>query len=158
MAKQSAGILMYRTRKDIQEFLLVHPGGPFFAKKDEGHWTVPKGEILEDENPLDAALREFFEETGHQVSGTPVPLTPIFQKGGKKVWCWATEDELDASAIISNTFELQWPPKSGKIQTFPEVDKAAWFDLEQAKSKINERQLPFLEEVQRLKKASSNNH
>jgi predicted NUDIX family NTP pyrophosphohydrolase len=151
MAKRSAGILLYRIRTVFLEFLLVHPGGPFFLRKDEGYWTVPKGEIMTNEEPFEAAVREFFEETGHQVSGTSIPLSPVNQKGGKKVWCWAIEGNLDPSTVVSNTFELQWPPNSGKIKTFPEIDKAEWFNFEQAKVKINERQLAFLEELLRLK-------
>jgi predicted NUDIX family NTP pyrophosphohydrolase len=151
MIRQSAGILLYRTTPLGLEFFLVHPGGPFFIRKDEGHWTVPKGEIMENEDPLDAAIREFLEETGHQVSGDPIALSPILQKGGKKVWCWAMEDDLVPEQLVSNTFELEWPPKSGKLKSYPEIDRGEWFNFEQAKVKINERQIPFLEEVKALK-------
>ena len=150
MAKESAGILLYRSKNLTLEFLLVHPGGPFFTKKDAGHWTVPKGEIMENEDYLEAAVREFLEETGHQVSGDPVALNPILQKGGKKVWCWAIEDDLDPTQIVSNTFEILWPPKSGQLKSFPEIDKADWFNFDQAALKINERQIPFLEEVRKF--------
>jgi len=145
--KQSAGILLFRKRHNEQEFFLVHPGGPFFTKKDAGWWTIPKGEIAVGEDPLTAALREFEEETGHHPTGNFIPLQSITQKGGKQVLCWAVEGNLDPLAIISNTFELEWPPKSGKMNSFPEVDKGGWFNFEEAGRLINERQIALLEEM-----------
>jgi len=146
---QSAGILLFRQIQQI-EFFLVHPGGPFFAKKDAGWWTIPKGEILPGEDPLQAAIREFEEETGYKPSGDFTPLPSIVQKGGKQVLCWAVKGDLDAAHIQSNTFEIQWPPRSGKLKIFPEVDRAGWFQLADATKMINERQIPFLDEVIRL--------
>jgi predicted NUDIX family NTP pyrophosphohydrolase len=145
--KQSAGILLYRKSADDIEFFLIHPGGPFYRKKEEGWWSIPKGELLSDEDPLDAAIREFEEETGYKPSGTFTELAPIVQKGGKKVYCWANEGNIDAATIVSNTFEMEWPPKSGKYASFPEVDKAGWFNFNDAKLLINERQAAFLEEL-----------
>jgi predicted NUDIX family NTP pyrophosphohydrolase len=121
--KQSAGLLLYRMRNET-EFFLVHPGGPFFSRKNEGYWTIPKGEIMPGENPLDTAIREFKEETGFAVAGPFIELQSITQKGGKKVVCWACKGDFDESQIISNTFEIEWPYRSGKLATFPEVDKA----------------------------------
>jgi len=145
--KQSAGILLYRTTAGLHEFFLVHPGGPFFAKKNEGWWTVPKGELLPDETPLDAALREFEEETGYAPKSPYTALNPVIQKGGKKVLCWGAEGNLNASAITSNTFEIEWPPKSGRKTAYPEVDKAGWFSAEEAKRLINERQAVLIDEL-----------
>lgn len=147
MAKQSAGILLYRTNDHQLQIFLVHPGGPFYTNKDNGSWSVPKGEFLDEEDPLSAAKREFFEETGQAIEGTYIPLTPIKQKGGKKVYAWAIEGDIDPATIISNTFELEWPPKSGKIKIFPEIDKAAWFNVEEAKLKINAAQIGLIEEL-----------
>jgi len=147
MKKQSAGILLYRIKKQIIEFFLVHPGGPYFARKQQGYWTVPKGEFTTDEEPLTAAIREFSEETGVQLSGNFIALKPIVQKGGKKVYCWLLKETIDAAQIKSNTFEIVWPPKSGRIQVFPEIDQAGWFSIEQAKIMINEKQVPLLEEA-----------
>ena len=145
--KQSAGILLYRGKPETIDFLLVHPGGPFFAKKHEGWWTIPKGELLPDELPLDAAIREFIEETGYTVSGTFIELQPIVQKAGKKVFCWAAEGTIEPADIVSNTFEIEWPPKTGRKATYPEVDKAGWFALAEVKILINERQVALLEEL-----------
>lgn len=150
MAKQSAGILLYRKQASGLQVLLVHPGGPFFAKKDAGNWTIPKGEYPESEAPLDAAIREFEEETGYRPSGKFIPLKAIQQKGGKVVQCWAVSGELDPAGIVSNTFELEWPPRSGKKRSFPEVDKAAWFTLAEARQMMNERQTAFLDELETL--------
>lgn len=150
MSKQSAGILLYRRRGDGIEFLLVHPGGPFWAKKDEGAWSIPKGEHEPGEDALEAALREFEEEIGTRPAGDVVPLTPIRQKAGKVVAAWGLEGDVDATAIRSNTFTMEWPPRSGRTQTFPEIDRAAWFTLERARSRINAAQLPLLEELARM--------
>ncbi len=147
MPKPSAGILLFRKSGGEVEFFLVHPGGPFFAKKQHGWWTIPKGELMPDEDPLDAAQREFTEETGFTIEGTFIPLSSIQQKGGKTVLCWAVEGDLDATKVVSNTFEMQWPPKSGRMQIFPEIDQAGWLGCEEAKLLINERQAAFLDEV-----------
>jgi len=147
MGKISAGILLYKLENNQLLFFLVHPGGPFFRRKDEGWWTIPKGEPQENEEPFENALREFEEETGYRPSGDFIKLMPVTQKGGKKVECWAVKGDLDPETIVCNTFEMEWPPRSGKFQHFPEIDKAAWFDLEQAQVKINERQFALLEEL-----------
>lgn len=145
--KQSAGILLHRNSGPEIEFFLVHPGGPYFVKKHEGWWTIPKGELLQDEAPLDCAIREFQEETGYTPLGPFTALESIVQKGGKKVHCWSCKGDLDADTIQCNTFEIEWPPKSGKKQEFPEVDKAGWFSFEEAKILINERQVALLDEL-----------
>ena len=133
--KQSAGLMLYRRINSVIEFFLVHPGGPYWKNKDEGAWSIPKGEFDEDEDPLHAATREFFEETGISVSGDFVELKPVYQKGGKKVFSWALEKDIDVNNIASNAFEIEWPPRSGKIKNFPEVDKAGWFTIEEAKKR-----------------------
>jgi predicted NUDIX family NTP pyrophosphohydrolase len=148
--KQSAGILLYRRTQQITWFFLVHPGGPFFVNRQAGAWTIPKGEIIPPENPLDAAVREFAEETGIHLTGPFIPLRPVVQKGGKQVVCWAAEGDIDPEKLISNTFELEWPPHSGKRAVFPEIDKCGWFTLEEARPLINERQVPLLEELAAL--------
>ena len=148
-SKKSAGVLVYRVRNGDLEIFLVHPGGPFWAKKDDGAWSIPKGEIAEDEDPLKAAKREFFEETGFQIDGSFIALTPVKQAGGKWVYAWAVEGDCDAESIKSNTFSMEWPPRSGKRKEFPEVDRAAWFTIEQAKQKILKGQLSLLEELRR---------
>jgi predicted NUDIX family NTP pyrophosphohydrolase len=150
MAKLSAGILLYRRHGGVPEVFLVHPGGPFFAKKDLGSWSIPKGEIDGDEDPLVAAIREFKEETGSAVDGAFMALSPVRQKSGKVVHAWALEGDIDADAIISNTFSLAWPPRSGKQQTFPEIDRGAWFDLEEAKRRVNEAQSALIAELATL--------
>jgi len=150
MAKKSAGILFYRLRKKILSVLLVHPGGPFWAKKDAGSWSIPKGEIEEDELPLDAALREVEEETGIKASGNFIELAPVKQKSGKIVYAWAVENDFDAEKITSNNFEMEWPPRSGTKKTFPEIDKAEWFSVEEAETKILSAQLPLIKELQTL--------
>ena len=150
MAKiQSAGLLLYRKYNDILEVFLVHPGGPLWKNKDETAWSIPKGEFDENEEPLQAAIREFFEETGIPVSGEFIELRPVIQKGGKKVFAWAHEKNIDAATIQSNHFEMVWPPRSGKYQSFPEVDKGAWFTIDDAKKKINGMQAAFIEELQK---------
>src|SRR3972149_1114843 len=137
MPKQSAGILMYRSGEGGAEVLLVHPGGPFWRKRDLGAWMIPKGEIEEGESdPLAVAVREFAGETGTAPEGPFTPLTPIRQKGGKRVVAWACQGDLDAGGIESHTFTMEWPAGSGKMVEFPEVDRAAWLTFEEAKDKI----------------------
>ena len=148
MASQSAGILLYRLLGGPEVFL-VHPGGPFFAKKDLGSWTIPKGEFSS-EDPLDAALREFEEETGTRLAGPVLPLLPVRQKGGKTVYAWAISGDIDADRIVSNTFEIEWPPRSGKRQAFPEIDRAAWFGLVEARLRINAAQVALIDELETL--------
>jgi predicted NUDIX family NTP pyrophosphohydrolase len=148
MAKQSAGILLYRLAGDELQVFLVHPGGPFFKNKDDGSWSIPKGEFAGDEDPLDAGRREFLEETGQTIDGDFIRLTPIRQKGGKTVYAWAVEGDIDHESIVSNLFEIEWPPRSGRKQTFPEIDRAGWFDLETAKKKINTAQVDIVNELQ----------
>jgi predicted NUDIX family NTP pyrophosphohydrolase len=152
MAKRSAGILMYRHREGRIEFLLVHPGGPFWKNKDDGAWSIPKGEIADDEDALAAARREFEEEAGTPPQGDFRELDPVKQKGGKTVLAWAVEGDLDASAIRSNTFLVEWPPRSGKRVEFPEVDRAGWFGADEARRKINAAQVDFVEQVERWAK------
>jgi len=149
MAKKSAGILVYRIRNGQAEVFLVHPGGPFWAKKDAGAWTIPKGEF-DEEDPLVAAQREFKEETGFEIGGTFRPLAPQTLKSGKVVQAWAVEGDLDASQVRSNLFELEWPPKSGRRVRVPEVDRGAWFSLEVGLEKINPAQRGFIRELARL--------
>lgn len=147
MPKTSAGILMYRKKKGEVEVFLVHPGGPFFKKKDAGAWSIPKGELDEGEEPLAAAKREFQEETGCSPAGAFLPLAPVKQTSGKLVISWAVEGDCDADSITSNTFSLEWPPQSGKLREFPEVDRAAWFTIPEAREKINPAQIPLLDEL-----------
>src|SRR5579884_2443298 len=135
MGKISAGLLMYRMVKDEIEVLLVHPGGPFWRNKDEGAWTIPKGEIAAGEDALAAARREFREETGQDIAGDFVPLAPIRQAGGKIVEAWAVAADIDAATVVSNSFEMEWPPRSGRRQSFPEIDRAAWFALAEARTR-----------------------
>ena len=137
MPKRSAGLLLHRRGEDGPQVLLVHPGGPFFARKDLGVWSIPKGEYEEGDDPLTAALREFEEETGTAVAGEDaVDLGSIVQRAGKVVSAWALEGDLDATAIRSNTFTMQWPPRSGRTAEFPEVDRAEWFGVEEAKRRL----------------------
>jgi predicted NUDIX family NTP pyrophosphohydrolase len=147
MSKKSAGILLYRIKNKILEVLLVHPGGPFWIKKDAGAWTIPKGELNENEEPFDAAIREMKEETGIVLIGDFIALAPVKQKGGKLVYAWANEHDVDPSEIKSNEFEIEWPPRSGKKKSFPEIDKADWFNIKTAKEKINSGQLRLIEEL-----------
>lgn len=150
MSKLSAGILVYRQQNNQTEVLLGHPGGPFYAKKDDGVWSIPKGEY-EDEEPLDAAKREFQEELGQAApTGNYQDLGEIKQSGGKVNHIWAVTGDLDVSKTTSNTFELEWPPKSGKTQSFPEIDRAEWFNLAAAKRKIRPYQLEFIERLEKL--------
>lgn len=148
--KQSAGILVYRIVKKKLEVFLVHPGGPFWKNKDAAAWSIPKGEFDADEAALDAAQREFEEETGVRLKGKFIELQPVKQKSGKTVHAWAHEGEIDASSIESNSFEIEWPPKSGKKASFPEIDKAGWFDLKTGKEKINAYQVNLLEQLEEL--------
>ena len=147
MAKKSAGILLYRIIKRSIEVFLVHPGGPYWAKKDEGAWSIPKGEFDDDEEPLAAAKREFEEETGINISGEFIELNAIKQKNGKLVYAWAIEGNIDPSTTKSNSFEIEWPPRSGTMKSFPEIDKAEWFDITEAMRKINSGQLPLIKEL-----------
>lgn len=146
--RQSAGILLYRRVTGPLEVFLVHPGGPFWKNKDSGSWTIPKGEFDHTEPALDAAIREFREETGFSLKGHFQPLSPIRQKGGKRVFAWALAGDLDPAAITSNSFEIEWPRHSGKQQQFPEVDKGGWFPLAAARSIINPAQIALLEELE----------
>jgi predicted NUDIX family NTP pyrophosphohydrolase len=147
MAKQSAGLLLYRRRAGQLEVLLVHPGGPFWMNRDAGAWSIPKGEFISTEEPLAVAKREFREETGLVATGDFLPLQPVKQRGGKTVYAWIVACDLDVSRITSNTFRMEWPPRSGQFQEFPEVDRAEWFTLNLAKEKILEAQWPLLEEA-----------
>jgi predicted NUDIX family NTP pyrophosphohydrolase len=150
MAKQSAGLLVYRRRGESLEVFLVHPGGPFWRNKDRGAWSIPKGSFAADEEPLVAAQREFHEETGFVATGTFTPLGALKQPGGKTVYAWAVEGNYDAAAVTSNTFQLDWPRNSGKTIEVPEVDRAEWFSLEAAADKILPGQRGFLDELRRV--------
>jgi predicted NUDIX family NTP pyrophosphohydrolase len=145
--KKSAGILVYRLQKKTAEFFLVHPGGPFWKNKDAGAWSIPKGEFTDEEDALLAAQREFKEETGQTIDGDFIPLTPVKQKSGKTIHAWAVEADIDPATIKSNPFEIEWPPRSGKKQEFPEVDRAEWFIAETAKEKINTSQAALIDEL-----------
>lgn len=150
MARKSAGILMYRRRPGGIEVLLGHPGGPYWSHRDEGAWSIPKGEFDRGEDALAAAQREFREETGFDADGEFVQLRPRRQKGGKIVIAFAVEGDCDAAAARSNEFEMEWPPRSGRMQSFPELDRTAWFDIAQARRKILSGQLPLLEDLEAL--------
>ena len=152
MSKKSAGLLIYRVREAGIEVLLVHPGGPFWKNKDTAAWSIPKGEFTEEE-PLSAAIREVKEEIGLLATGKFLELTPIKQKSGKIVYAWAYESDFDPQTLCSNTFTMEWPPRSGKIIEIPEVDKAAWFSLEEAGIKINAGQILILHEFKLKYKA-----
>jgi len=145
--KESAGILLYRRVRGRLEVLLVHPGGPFWRAKDAGAWTIPKGEIDPDEDALACALRELKEETGLALDAPAMPLAPVKQKGGKLVRAWAVEGDFDPAALTSVTFEMEWPPKSGRRASFPEVDRAEWMDVETAREKINPAQAALLDSL-----------
>jgi len=147
MTRISAGLLMYRIRNGELQVLLAHPGGPLFKKKDEGHWTIPKGEVDGSEDLLETAKREFTEETGIMPQGPFTGLTPVRQKGGKLVHAWAFEGDCDPTAIVSNLFTMEWPPKSGRQAEFPEIDRAEFFDLPTARRKIKPAQSAFLDEL-----------
>lgn len=149
MPKRSAGLLMYRNEGAL-EVLLVHPGGPYWARKDDGAWSIPKGEYTEGEDPAAVAAREFCEELG---SAPPtdgwLDLGEVTQAGGKRVCAWAVAGNLDPSTVVSNTFEMEWPPRSGTLQSFPEIDRAEWFDLSTAQEKVNSGQRPLIEALVR---------
>jgi predicted NUDIX family NTP pyrophosphohydrolase len=147
MAKTSAGILLYRRPSGGLEVLLVHPGGPFWRSKDAGAWVIPKGEVAAEEEPLACALREFEEELGVRLEGAPRRLMPVRQSGGKWVEAFALEGDLDPDSIVSNRFEMEWPPRSGRLQSFPEVDQARWFPTAEARDKILPSQRPILDEL-----------
>ena len=147
--RKSAGVLMYRVRDGEAQVLLVHPGGPFWARRDDGAWTVPKGEFDADESAVDAARREFREELGADLGGNLEPLPPIRQAGGKEVHAFLVRGDFDPEALVSNRFTLEWPPRSGRMQSFPEVDRAAWFALDEAKRKLNPAQCAWLDAVAR---------
>ncbi|MBN1507616.1 MAG: NUDIX domain-containing protein [Sedimentisphaerales bacterium] len=148
--RRSAGLLMYHQRAGHMEVFLIHPGGPFWSTRDDGAWSIPKGEFAAEEDPLDAAKREFREETGFTVSGHFTALEPIRQAGGKIVHAWVVEGDCNAAVVRSNTFSIEWPPHSGQCKTFPEVDRAGWFTLEQAQKKIVKSQQPLLDQFRRL--------
>ncbi len=150
MPKRSAGLLMYRYRDEALEVFLVHPGGPFWARKDLGAWSIPKGEYRIDEDPLEAAQREFFEETGLTAAGPFRKLAEIRQKGGKYVQAFALQGDADPAALKSNTFTMEWPPRSGQQQEFPEADRAGWFGIEEARGKILASQQPLLDQLEEL--------
>jgi len=149
MPKASAGLVMCRVRKGELEFLLVHPGGPFFRNRDDGVWSIPKGEIEAGEDALSAALREFEEETGFKPSPPFMELAPVTQKGGKVVRAWAFAGECDPAQLRSDKFEMEWPPRSGQMREFAEIDRAGWFALREAQQKIKAAQLALLEEISR---------
>jgi predicted NUDIX family NTP pyrophosphohydrolase len=148
VAKQSAGVLLYRIAEGALEVLLVHPGGPFWAKKDAGAWSIPKGEYLDGEDPLAAALREIEEETGIELGDASfLELGSVKQRGGKVLVAWAASGDFDPATLRSNTFSIEWPPRSGRSQDFPEVDRAEWFGLDAARAKLLAAQVPFLDRL-----------
>jgi len=149
MPKKSAGLLLYRKVCGSMEVFLVHPGGPFWANKDDGAWSIPKGEFDEGEEPLEAAKREFREETGLVAEGEFQPLKPVRQRSGKIVYSWAVNFDLDAAAVKSNPFSMEWPRGSGRMQEFPEIDRADWFKIELARRKILKGQLGLLDQLER---------
>lgn len=149
MKRRSAGLLMYRFKNGDLQVLLIHPGGPFWKGREMGAWSIPKGEFDDTEDPLEAAKREFVEETGFAWSEPFIELQSIKQAGGKRVFAWAFEGDCDPSKLVSNTFEIEYPPRTGRMTTFPEADKAAWFDLVAARRKMHVGQLPFLEQLER---------
>ena len=148
MVKRSAGILLYRRTDGVLEVLLGHPGGPFFARRDDGVWTIPKGEVDPGEDELAAAHREFTEEIGTAPpDGDPLPLGETVQSNGKVAVVWALEGDLDAGGMVCNLFEMEWPPRSGRMQSFPELDRAAWFDVDTARRKAFASQAPFFDRL-----------
>lgn len=150
---KSAGLLLYRLNAGSIEIFLVHPGGPFWKNKDAGAWSIPKGEVIVDEDPLEAAKREFGEETGYTCKGNFIPLEPVKMKSGKVVYAWALEQDIDPALIRSNNFEIEWPPRSGNMQVFPEVDRAGWFGISEAKEKINTAQQRLIDQLVKIKQA-----
>jgi predicted NUDIX family NTP pyrophosphohydrolase len=148
MSKKSAGILFFREVSGRLEVLLTHPGGPFWVKKDHGSWSIPKGEVEEGEDPLTAARREVAEETGLTATGEPIPLGQLRQPSGKIVHAWAMRGDFDPAKLKSSTVSIEWPPKSGRQQEFPEIDRAAWFTVESARRKILKGQVGFLDRLQ----------
>ncbi len=150
VSRTSAGILLHRRRGGALQVFLVHPGGPFWASKDAASWSIPKGEYPEGEDPQQAALREFEEETSQRVSGELHPLKACRQAGGKTVLAWALEGDCDAEHVRSNSFRMEWPPKSGREREFPEVDRAAWFTVAEARHKILPGQVPLLDQLEHL--------
>jgi predicted NUDIX family NTP pyrophosphohydrolase len=151
MTRQSAGLVLHRTRDEALEIFLVHPGGPLWRNKDAGAWSIPKGEFVEGEDALAVARREFEEETGRPIDGDFVALAPIRQRGGKLVHAWAVEGDIALQGLASNAFTIEWPPRSGKMQSFPEVDRYGWFALDEARTKINEAQRALLDELVTLR-------
>jgi len=148
--RRSAGLLLHRTHAGALEVLIAHMGGPLWARKDEAAWSIPKGEYHDGEDPLTAARREFAEELGQAApDGDPIHLGSVRQSGGKIVDMWAQAGELDVSEVHSNTYQMQWPPGSGRLMEFPEIDRAGWFDLEQARVKLVRGQVPFLDALER---------
>lgn len=147
MKKTSAGLLMFRRAPGGLEVLLAHPGGPFWASKDLGAWSIPKGEIKDGEEPLAAAQREFLEETGFACAPPFIDLGEVKQSGGKRVRAWAFEGDCDPALLVSNEFEMEWPPKSGHLRRFPEVDRAAWFGIDEARRRIGQGQQPLLAQL-----------
>ncbi len=153
MTKQSAGILLYRMKNGRLEFFLVHPGGPFWKNKDIGAWSIPKGEFTNEENALDAAVREFEEETGIKVTGKFLKLTPVKLKSGKIIYAWALEGNFDSEISCQTFVDIEWPPKSGERTSVPEVDKGEWFSVDVAKQKINSSQAILIDElIEKLKR------
>lgn len=152
MAKQAAGILLYRWNAGRLEVLLAHPGGPLWARKDYASWTLPKGQFTDDELPLDAAKREFEEEMGSKPDGDFRSLGTLKQPSGKVIHAWAVESDFDVTTVKSNLFTMEWPPRSGKMGEFPEVDRAGWFSIDEARSKILKGQQPFLDRLLALTK------
>ncbi|SRR5690606_21772171 len=150
MPRLSAGLLLYRRRGDDIEVLLVHPGGPWWRNRDDGAWSIPKGEYSAGEDPLAAARREFAEETGHAPAGEPVDLGEVRQSGGKRVRAFALEGDFDPARLVSNSFTMEWPPRSGSVRSFPEVDRAQWFPLEDAERKLLAGQRPLLAALARF--------
>ncbi|MBB6370009.1 NUDIX hydrolase [Chryseobacterium shigense] len=148
--KTSAGILLFKRVKNNLYYFLVHPGGPFWKNKDAGTWSVPKGEIQPDEDPLERALTEFKEETGKTIHGEFIALVPVKQKGGKTVHAWALESDLEISGLYSNTLQIEWPPGSSKMIEIPEVDQWEWFESVEAQKRINPAQIAFIAELERI--------
>jgi predicted NUDIX family NTP pyrophosphohydrolase len=148
--KRSAGLLLYRSAGPALQCLLAHPGGPFWARKDHGAWMVPKGELGSGEDPLEGARREFEEETGMAPAGPFLPLGEVRQKGGKTVLAWAVPGEFDPVVLRSNMVEMEWPPRSGRLLSFPEIDRVEWFSLEEARGRILAAQAPFLDRLAEL--------